>query len=214
MTANSKPSISAGRHCSSRAPQFALTFSTFFGPFTSSCLLGIVPPSQPIPKTELEAATKPRYLSKHYKPSLPGSLEKPYLLPALLDDAHKRRAARGRGHRARPFETFIGISCLGKSCPELGVASGRRAGTSLECVHFRPWAGPSFSLWVPGLTLGRVSLGLRAYWGTSVMVVPRSASLPFFADLGKLCCKSKDEMDGTWHFGYLSCILNPELEKT
>jgi hypothetical protein len=26
------------------------TFSTFFGPFTSSCLLGMVPPSQPILK--------------------------------------------------------------------------------------------------------------------------------------------------------------------
>lgn len=45
------------------------------------------------------------------------------------------------------------------------------------------------------------------------MVVPRSAFPGIFADLGKLCCKSKDEIDGTWHFSYLSCILNPDLQK-
>lgn len=43
-----------------------LTFSTFFGPFTSSCLLGIVPPSQPI-------AGQESVNSNHPQQSLPGS---------------------------------------------------------------------------------------------------------------------------------------------
>lgn len=43
----------------------SLTFSTFFGPFTSSCLLGIVPPSQPIASQESESAVIPP--SSHFR---------------------------------------------------------------------------------------------------------------------------------------------------
>lgn len=65
----------------------------------------------------------------------------------------------------------------------------------------------------PGTYAGSRKLGLEGVLGTSFVVVPRSAFPGIFADLGKLCCKSKDEIDGTWHFSYLSCILNPDLQK-
>lgn len=160
-------------HPEPRSPQSPLTFSTFFGPFTSSCLLGMVPPSQPIPKPESETVAKTRSLGKDEKPSLPGSLAKPYLLPALLDDVHKQRAAKGAG---LPRPALVHTNCLENLVRELGVASGRRAGASLECIHFRPWAAlfPH-----PHSPCSSVSLGLRKDLRPSVVLVPRSASLTF-----------------------------------
>lgn len=73
--------------------------------------------------------------------------------------------------------------------------------------------GPFYCPVGPGTSAGSRKLGLEGVLGNICRSGPEVCIPGIFADLGKLCCKSKDEMDGTCHFSYLSCILNPDLQK-
>lgn len=88
----------------------SLTFSTFFGPFTSSCLLGIVPPSQPIANQESRVSS--------YTPQRPlpgGPWRPPQSLPARWDDATRRPRRGGAAPWPSP-------SCQGERRSALGEA--------------------------------------------------------------------------------------------
>lgn len=154
----------------------SLTFSTFFGPFTSSCLLGIVPPSQPIANQESRVSS--------YTPQRPlpgGPWRPPQSLPARWDDATRRPRRGGAAPWPSP-------SCQGERRSALGEA-GLFGLPGLERVLAGSGAGgaspsprPARSSPLPAG--GRVSAAprrplaaLRGAGGTREQVIPPSLHL-------------------------------------
>ena len=111
----------------------SLTFSTFFGPFTSSCLLGMVPPSQPIADRESESPAA----------TTSGSSRRPLQsLPARLDDALRPTRRSGGGSVAKPRLPWRASLGGGRG------PAARPAGARAKPCAPRGWRGvPPSSRW-------------------------------------------------------------------
>lgn len=122
----------------------SLTFSTFLGPFTSSCLLGMVPPSQPIASRGSESTTIPRRVKFR-------SLRRPLKsLPARRCDATRPPQRRGAG----PLPS---LGCHGERRQALGVAQRCGPPERWRVLARQVWCSvcPPLSDWSLPLSGGR-----------------------------------------------------------